>query len=129
MKAFLLVLAQLAGLWGINKLGYLLADTLQLPVPGNAIGMVLLFILLATGVVRLAWIEQAATFLIRHLAFFFIPVAVGLMNFGGLFTASGPSILIAIIASTAIGMLCTGWVSQTLERRKEKQDEYVRDAL
>lgn len=129
MKTCLLALMQLAGLWAINEAGYLLAHTLHLPIPGNAIGMIILFALLATGIVRLAWIEQAASFLIRHLAFFFIPVAVGLMNFGGLFTASGPAILIAILISTGLGMLCTGWVSQALEQRREKRDEYARDAI
>jgi holin-like protein len=62
---------------------------LQLPIPGNLLGMLLLVALLTSGVVRLAWVEAGVSLLVRHLAFLFIPIAVGLMTFQDLFVRNG----------------------------------------
>jgi len=52
----------------------------------------------------------------RHLAFFFVPIAVGLLAFGDLFRESGPGILVAIIVGTAVGIAVTGGVAEWLLR-------------
>lgn len=130
MRVLLLVALQLVGLWALNELGYILAEWLHLPVPGNVMGMLLLFALLVTGIVRLEWIERAASLLIRHLAFFFIPVAVGLMDFGPLFSKNGPAIIGTVVASTVVGLLVTGYTSQTLEKRKkENHNEHIHNVM
>jgi holin-like protein len=41
--------------------------------------MLLLLGLLMSGIVKLEWFESVASLLLTHLAFFFIPIAVGLM--------------------------------------------------
>jgi holin-like protein len=118
MKKTLIVVLQLLLLWFLNELGYFLVKTFHLPMPGNVIGMVMLFVLLMTGVVKLHWIEDASSLLIKHLAFFFIPIAVGLMNFGSLFLKSGLSFLMVVIGSIVVGMYVTGFVSQRLVKQK-----------
>ena len=118
MKKAIIVVLQLLFLWLLNELGYFLVKTFHLPMPGNVIGMVMLFVLLITGVVKLSWIEDASSLLIKHLAFFFIPIAVGLMNFGSLFLKSGLSFLIVVIGSIVVGMFVTGFVSQRLVKKK-----------
>jgi len=52
----------------------------------------------------------------RHLAFFFVPIAVGLLAFGDLFRESGPGILVSIIVGTAVGIAVTGGVTEWLLR-------------
>ncbi len=118
MKKMIIVVIQLSFLWLLNEFGYFLVKTFHLPLPGNVIGMLLLFALLITGVVKLSWIEDASSLLIKHLAFFFIPIAVGLMNFGSLFLKSGLSFLIVVIGSILVGMYVTGVVSQELVKKK-----------
>lgn len=118
MKKTIIVILQLLFLWLLNELGYFLVKAFHLPMPGNVIGMVMLFLLLITGVVKLSWIEDASSLLIKHLAFFFIPIAVGLMNFGSLFLKSGLSFLIVVIGSIVVGMYVTGFVSQGLVKKK-----------
>jgi holin-like protein len=118
MKKMIMVVMQLLFLWLLNELGYFLVKTFHLPMPGNVIGMILLFVLLITGVVKLSWIEEASSLLIKHLAFFFIPIAVGLMNFGSLFLKSGLSFLIVVIGSIVVGIYVTGFVSQGLVNKK-----------
>jgi len=105
---------QVLGLWTLNFAGVWVAEKLALPIPGNLVGMVLLYALLALGIVKLSWFEAAGSFLIRHLAFFFVPITVGLMDSGSLFAAHGAGIIFTLAASAAIGVMLAGWISQLL---------------
>jgi holin-like protein len=107
---------QVLGLVTLNLAGVWAVKTLALPIPGNLIGMVLLYALLALGIVRLSWFEAAGGFLIRHLAFFFVPITVGLMDAGSLFASRGVGIILTLAASATIGVMLAGWISQILLR-------------
>lgn len=99
-----------------------LARALDLPIPGNVLGIVVLFLLLSTGLVKESCISDAASFLLRHLVFFFVPIAVGLMNWGGVFYDYGWVLLASIVVSTALPLLVVGWLAGAL-RRPEKERE------
>ena len=115
--SFLLVL-ELAGLWGINKLGYLIVSRLHVPLPGNVAGMLLLFTLLCAGVVPARLFERSSSLLARHLAFFFVPIAVGLMDLGPTVISQGWLLLLVLVASAAVGLCMTGWFAQLLSSLK-----------
>ena len=89
-----------------------------LPVPGNVLGIVVLFTLLCTGLVKESWVADAADFLLRHLVFFFVPIAVGLMNWGGVFYEYGWTLLAAIVISTLVPLLLTGFATRLLQKGK-----------
>jgi len=95
-----------AGQWGVARF--------HMPLPGNIVGMLLLFGLLSLGVVREAWIQEGATLLTKHLAFFFIPIAVGLMEWGSLFRREGHWLLLALVVSTLAALLTTGGLAHLL---------------
>lgn len=122
MKNGLIFIGQLGLLWVLNAVGYMIVEALHLPLPGNVAGMLILFVLLVTGIVKLKWISLAASFLIRHLAFFFIPIAVGLMDFGPLFAEHGVALLVALVGSGLAGIFITGHTAQLLGRKKEVPD-------
>ena len=108
---------QLAGLWALNSIGFWVVQRTALPIPGNVVGMLALFVLLVAGVVRVSWFELTGSFLIKHLAFFFVPITVGLMNAGPLLLAHGPGIMLVLTISAAGGILLTGLISQVLLAR------------
>lgn len=110
------VLVQIALLAIFYVVGSRLGALLHLPVPGNVVGLGLLFLALSTGLVKLAWVEAGADLLIRHLVFFFIPVAVDLMNWGAVFRTHGLRLAFVIILSTLATFLVAGWVTQALGR-------------
>lgn len=112
-------MGQIIILWLLNQAGIMLVQFLHLPIPGNVVGMILLFILLMTGVIKLEWITEASSFLLKHLVFFFIPIAVGVMTFGALLLTSGLTFMMILILSAAIGIVVTGTVSQFLMPKKE----------
>lgn len=115
------LLWQTAVLAAIAWLADYAVTVLDLPVPGNVLGIMVLFLLLSAGVVKERWISEAASFLLRHLVFFFIPVAVGLMNWGAVFYDYGWVLLGAIVGSTALPLLVTGWLAGALRRKPEKE--------
>jgi len=111
-------LGQLALLWAIYLGSNWLVTAMGLPIPGNVVGVLLLFALLALGVVKLAWVELAADFLLKHLVFFFVPIAVGLMEWGGVFYDYGLILAVAIVVSAVLPLLAVGALSQRLFRRR-----------
>ena len=120
MKRAALVAAQIAGLLLVNQAGYAAASAFHLPMPGNLLGMLFLLTLLVSGAVPLRWFETTALFLIRHLAFFFIPITVGLMGFADLVLANGPAILLTLVLSAALGIYLAGLVAQVLSARRRR---------
>ncbi|MDU5950118.1 MAG: CidA/LrgA family holin-like protein, partial [Paenibacillus macerans] len=95
------------------------AKLLHLPVPGSILGIFVLFVLLKTNIVKLAWIEQGANWLLAELLLFFIPSAVGIMKYMPLLESEGVRILIVVIFSTLIVMISSGLVASRISKRKE----------
>jgi holin-like protein len=118
IKKLALITVQIAALLLLSEAGHAFVGALQLPLPGNLVGMLLLFALLTGGVIRLEWVEAGASLLVRHLAFFFIPIAVGLMAFENLFVRHGVAIVVTLLVSAALGIYVAGLTSQGLTRRK-----------
>jgi len=109
----LVALAGQVGLLGaIFSVSNVVVTRLHLRVPANIVGMLLLFTLLCTGIVKERWVSPAAGALTRHLAFFFIPIAVGLMDCGGLLWPVGHWLLLAIVVSSVAGMAVSGGLIQ-----------------
>jgi holin-like protein len=130
LTKFLKFFLQLFLLIALNYAGSFIVEFIHLPIPGNVMGMVLLFILLTTGIIRIEWVEAASNVLIKHLGFFFIPISVGLMTLDSVFLNNGFALMIILIASAFIGIAFSGFVAQTLLKRKEGvQSEYHRDTL
>ncbi len=74
------ILTQLAVLLLICFVGEGIALLLPIPFPSSVISMVLLFLLLCTGALKLRQIEDAAEFLTKNMAFFFIPAGVEILE-------------------------------------------------
>lgn len=113
-------LGQCILLWLISWAGDQAAILTNLPIPGNVLGMLLLFVLLLTGVIKLEYIQEAANFLLKHLVFFFIPVAVGLMNWGGLFYTHAAVLTLAIALGAALPFWAVGTVVERMHGRSKK---------
>ncbi len=103
-------------LWVISWLGNQIAQLSGLPIPGSVVGMILLFGLLCCGIIKLQHIQVAADFLLKHLTFCFIPIAVGLMNWGSLFYDNALILGLAIIISASLAFLTVGFLTQWLQR-------------
>jgi holin-like protein len=114
MRTLCRLALQIGFLFLIFRTGQWTVRQFHVPLPGNVLGMLLLFGLLSLGLVRETWIQEGATLLTKHLAFFFIPIAVGLMEWGPLFRHEGHWLLLALAVSTLAALLTAGWVVHLL---------------
>ena len=119
LKTIAIFISQLFVLWLLNELGSIIVQWLHLPIPGNVLGMILLFILLLTGVIKLKWVDQASSFLLKHLVFFFIPITVGIMTLGPMLLQNGLSLIVILIISAVLGIVVTGGSAQLLAKKRE----------
>lgn len=87
--------------------------------------MIILFILLYLGVVKIHHIKEVSKFLIDIMPILFIPYAVGIIDQMELLKESWIQIIIVTIISTIITMVVTGVVSQTVINfmRSKNEDE------
>lgn len=109
LRQFLIILI-------ICFIGEVLNKVAYIPLPGSIIGMILLFICLLTGIIKLEMIEGITKFLLDHLAFFFIPAGVGLIAYVGIIKENLLPIVVICFVTTFLVMLVTGWTVQAIKR-------------
>ncbi|WP_354500441.1 CidA/LrgA family protein [Paenibacillus favisporus] len=98
-----------------------LAGLLHLPVPGSILGIIVLFLLLESGIVKLEWIEVGANWLLAELLLFFIPAAVGVMKYFSMLESDGVRILLVVIFSTVVVMASSGLTAARIAKHKERK--------
>ena len=115
VKQFLIILA-------ISIIGEFLKYLLPLPIPASIYGMVLLFIGLMTGLIKLEMVKDTGKFLIEIMPLMFIPAGVGLMTSWGTLRAIIVPVSIITVITIITVMIATGRVSQAIIRKsKEKK--------
>ena len=105
-------LAVVALLWTINRCSNLVLSHWHVPIPGFVLGFGLLYSAVATNAIPYRWIEPSARFLVKHLAFFLVPIVTGLLDYLDILRASGVQIAIVLIVSAIIGLWATGLTAQ-----------------
>ena len=116
MKQFCLIMF-------ISFLGEVLHHYLPLPIPSSIYGLVILFVGLMTGVVKLSHVEETGRFLIEVMPLMFIPAAVGLLESWGILAPIWIPIVGITLITTVIVMIVSGKITQfviRLENREEK---------
>lgn len=115
LRQFLIILI-------ICVIGDILNKVVHVPLPSSIIGMILLFICLLTGLIKLEMIDEISKFLLEHLAFFFIPAGVGLIAYAGILKENLLSILVICFVTTFLVMIITGWTVQFIKTRLDKNN-------
>ena len=100
----------------ISFVGELFKYLIPLPIPASIYGMVILFIGLMTGLIRLDDVKDVGKFLIEM----FIPAGVGLIeSWGTLKPVLLPVCAITVVTIVTV-MVATGKLSQWMIRREKK---------
>jgi holin-like protein len=114
------ILRQFGFILGLSLLGDLIKKFFKLPLPGSVIGMIILFLLLYFKVVKVESLKEISSFLLDHLAFFFIPAGVGLMAYMGVLKENWLEIGGISLITTVLVFLITGSTIQFLRKRWDK---------
>jgi len=112
--------AQVFLLWVIYYVSTWAVKTFHVPLPGSVLGMICLFALLSAGIIKEQWLTTATTPLLKHLSFFFIPIAVELMEWGGLFRQKGHLLFLPLVVSLLVALVTTGGIVQLLSESGKK---------
>ncbi|MCR5278451.1 MAG: CidA/LrgA family protein [Lachnospiraceae bacterium] len=96
---------------------------IKLPVPASVYGLIIMFVLLLTGVVKLPDVEEVADFMLAIMPFFFVAPTVSLMTSFDAIKGSVLKLLIACFLSAVTVIVVTGVTAQILVRRKGKKEK------
>ena len=99
--------------------GEALNALIPLPIPASVYGLVLMFVLLLTRIIKLEQVKTAASFLIEIMPVMFIPAAVGLLDTWGMLKPVIVPVATIVAATTVIVMAVTGRVTQYVIKREE----------
>lgn len=109
LKQFLVILV-------IAFAGEVLKYIIPLPIPASIYGLIILFVGLLTGLIRLEQVREAGKFLIEIMPVMFIPAAVGLLESWGVLQPMFLPVIIITLVSTVVVMAVTGISSQLIIR-------------
>ncbi len=98
----------------ISLIGEILHAIIPLPVPAGIYGMILMFVSLCTGIVRLESVRTVGMFLIEIMPVMFIPAAVGLLDSWDALKLMLLPCCIALVPVTLIVMAVSGKTTQAL---------------
>jgi holin-like protein len=99
-------------------LGALLKELIPLPIPASMFGLFLLFMALYLKIIKLEWVEKGASWLMAELLLFFIPSAVGIVNYDEILSLQGAEIVVLIGISTIIVMGMTALIAEKISGQK-----------
>ncbi|WP_245982810.1 CidA/LrgA family protein [Trinickia fusca] len=94
--------ALLGALWWMADFA---ARHFALPVPGSVLGLAALLALLVTGGVAPRWVKAGADWLLSNMLLFFIPAAVAVVQYGGLFKTDGWRLALVVVTGTLTVMV------------------------
>ncbi|WP_404332951.1 CidA/LrgA family protein [Mesobacillus maritimus] len=112
---------QLFILIGFLLLGYGIVNVFPIPVPASVLGMILLFLFLLTGMIKLEWIEKVSSFQLKHLPLLFIPPIATLIVSSSFFRVLQWEIMIILMVSSVSCLLGTALTVEWYEKRKRRK--------
>lgn len=105
----------------VSFIGELLNFFIPLPIPGSIYGMVLMFVLLCTGIIKISQVKGVSVFLIDIMPMLFIPSAVGIMSELEQLQQIWVQITVITLITTIITMAITGLASQAIICLKKRK--------
>lgn len=116
LRQFLIILA-------VTCVSELVKYLIPLPIPASVYGLVLMFLLLRTGAVKLPQVRETADFLIEVMPPMFIPAAVGLLEAWSTLRPILLPVLLIVVVAAVLTIGVSGRVAQFVLRRKERRHE------
>lgn len=114
------ILLQIAIVFIICLLGEAIAVVLPITFPSSVISMILLFLLLLSKILKPEHIKEKTNFLLKNMAFFFIPAGVSIMNYYDVLKGNILKLLIICLLTTVITFLATAYTVKFVMKLQNK---------
>ena len=112
---------QLVIILGVSFLGELLNTLLPLPVPASIYGLLIMFILLLTKVIKVEHVRETSDFFLVTMPMLFVVAGVGVIDYWGVIKPRLVPAIIIMLVVTIVIMVATGKITQALIKAKEKR--------
>lgn len=109
LRVVLRVLAQIGLIVAIWLLAVEISSRFLPAVPPSVSGIAIALALMALGLLRREWVADGASWLLREMLLFFIPVVIAVLQYRQLLEGRILAILCVIAGSTACVMLATAF--------------------
>jgi holin-like protein len=87
---------------------------LGFPIPGGVLGLILFFLALSFGVIKLKWVERTAGIMVSHMVLLFVPLGVALIEMGPVLKRQALAISVSLVVSWAAVVVTTGLLGRWL---------------
>lgn len=114
------MLMQIALVFGLYWISQGVEMLLPFPFPASVISLLLLLILLGVRAVREEQVQDLADFLLGNLSVFFVPAAVGIMQYVDTIRANAIAFLTICVLSTVLTFGATVTVTRLTQRLMER---------
>lgn len=112
-------LSQFCIILGFTFAGEALQRLLPVPVPASVYGLVLLFLALCTGLVKLEQVKDVGGFLASILPILFVAPTVGIVEHWALIEAQLLPIGLLLLGSTVLTFGISGTVTRLISKKEE----------
>ena len=114
------LLKQLSLILVILALGEYISSIISsfIVIPGSIVGIIILFLLLQIGIIKIDKVEDISNFLLDNMAIFFVPAGVSLIQSLDIISSNIIVLAITIIISTILVMVVTAIVVEKMIKRK-----------
>ncbi len=94
--------------------------TFHLPLPGNIIGLILLYLALKSRLLQIEHVERGGKLLLLVMPLFFVPALSGIMDYTDFMRQSGLQVLVILVISSLLTLTGSAYIVDRLARRKEE---------
>jgi holin-like protein len=117
------MLASITLLLVYQTIGEVLVHTLNLPIPGPVVGMLMLFITLVIRKSVTQELRDTSQGLLQHLSLLFVPAGVGVMSHFARISDEWLPLLVALLVSTVLTIAVTALTMSGLLKLSSKHKE------
>lgn len=114
-------------IFGICFVCDIIASYLPFPFPGSVLSMIVLFLCLFFGLIKVKQLEPVSDFLLKNMALVFIPSTVSIISYVDVLKNIVWQFLLICIATTIITFVCTAYAVKLtiylMNKRKEKHTD------
>ncbi len=115
------LLLQLALILSVCFIGDFLHRVCGIPLPGNILAMLILFLLLCTKLVKVDQIAEMSNFFLKRLPFFFLPPTIGILAVYGVLKGNLILFFLLSVLATIVTLAVSGKVTDIMVNVQEKR--------
>ena len=117
------MISALSALLVFQLAGEVLARSLNLPIPGPVIGMLMLFVALVLRGGPGEELQTTSQTLLQHLSLLFVPAGTGIMIHLHRVADEWMALTLSLLISTLVTLVVTAWVMQLCSPRHKASGE------